>query len=258
MSKVKITGHASGSGTITLTGPNTSSDRTITLPDATGTALMTDGSAASLTSIPAANITGTLPAIDGSNLTGLSSFDVTSITGATALAEQPAQTDELVISDAGTLKRVDISHMSNTPCFQAYHTSEQNSLSDNVWTKVGFDSENFSIGGTYDDTTNYRWTPGVAGKYYIAFHIMARSSTTSTHKETHTVIYKNSTAVDESEHWHDERANYGLGANSTAHCIIDMDSNDYVEAYIKLNTQASTWEMLSGRSAFWGYRIIGT
>jgi len=37
MSKVKITGHASGSGTITLTGPNTSSDRTITLPDATTT-----------------------------------------------------------------------------------------------------------------------------------------------------------------------------------------------------------------------------
>jgi len=71
MSKVKITGHASGSGTITLTGPNTSSDRTITLPDATGTALMTDGSAASLTNIPAANITGTLPAISGASLTGI-------------------------------------------------------------------------------------------------------------------------------------------------------------------------------------------
>ena len=39
MSKVKITGHASGSGTLTLTGPNTNSDRTITLPDSTGTLL---------------------------------------------------------------------------------------------------------------------------------------------------------------------------------------------------------------------------
>ena len=37
MSKVKITGHASGSGTLTLTGPNTNSDRTITIPDETGT-----------------------------------------------------------------------------------------------------------------------------------------------------------------------------------------------------------------------------
>ena len=39
MSKVKIVGNASGSGTLTITGPDTSSDRTITLPDATGTLL---------------------------------------------------------------------------------------------------------------------------------------------------------------------------------------------------------------------------
>jgi hypothetical protein len=37
MSKVKIQGHASGTGVLTVTAPNTSTDRTITLPDATGT-----------------------------------------------------------------------------------------------------------------------------------------------------------------------------------------------------------------------------
>ena len=37
MAKVKITGHASGSGVLTVTAPNTSTDRTITLPDATAT-----------------------------------------------------------------------------------------------------------------------------------------------------------------------------------------------------------------------------
>ena len=37
MSKVKIAGHASGSGTLTIQAPDTSSSRTITLPDATGT-----------------------------------------------------------------------------------------------------------------------------------------------------------------------------------------------------------------------------
>ena len=37
MSKVKIVGNASGSGTLTFTGPDTNSDRTITLPDETGT-----------------------------------------------------------------------------------------------------------------------------------------------------------------------------------------------------------------------------
>jgi hypothetical protein len=37
MSKVKIQGNASGTGVLTVTAPNTSTDRTITLPDSTGT-----------------------------------------------------------------------------------------------------------------------------------------------------------------------------------------------------------------------------
>ena len=41
MAKVKIQGHASGTGILTVTAPNTSTDRTITLPDATGTASST-------------------------------------------------------------------------------------------------------------------------------------------------------------------------------------------------------------------------
>ena len=53
MAKVKIQGHASGTGVLTVTAPNTSTDRTITLPDATGTLLNSDGSGANLTSLPA-------------------------------------------------------------------------------------------------------------------------------------------------------------------------------------------------------------
>ena len=37
MAKIKLQGHASGTGVLTVTAPNTSTDRTITLPDATGT-----------------------------------------------------------------------------------------------------------------------------------------------------------------------------------------------------------------------------
>ena len=54
MAKVKITGHASGSGVLTITAPNTSTDRTITLPDTTGTLLDENSS------VPAANLTGTV------------------------------------------------------------------------------------------------------------------------------------------------------------------------------------------------------
>jgi hypothetical protein len=39
MSKVAITGNASGTGTLTIAAPNTNTDRTLTLPDNTGTIL---------------------------------------------------------------------------------------------------------------------------------------------------------------------------------------------------------------------------
>ena len=38
-------------------------------------------------------------------------IDATAITGHTALAATPADTDELLISDAGTIKRIDFSHI---------------------------------------------------------------------------------------------------------------------------------------------------
>jgi len=57
MAKVKIQGHASGTGVLTVTAPNTSTDRTITLPDATGTLLNSDGDGSSLTGVGVAGIT---------------------------------------------------------------------------------------------------------------------------------------------------------------------------------------------------------
>ena len=65
MSKIKIVGHASGSGVLTIAAPNTNEDRTITIPDVTGT-LLDSGS-----DLNAANLTGALPAISGASLTGI-------------------------------------------------------------------------------------------------------------------------------------------------------------------------------------------
>jgi hypothetical protein len=51
MAKVKIQGHASGTGILTVTAPNTSTDRTITLPDATGTLATTADSVGGATGV---------------------------------------------------------------------------------------------------------------------------------------------------------------------------------------------------------------
>ena len=74
MSKIKIQGNASGTGVVTLTAPNTNTDRTITLPDSTGSILMTDGDGSALTNLPASGFTsstfldqGTLFSRDSAN-----------------------------------------------------------------------------------------------------------------------------------------------------------------------------------------------
>jgi len=65
MSKVKIEGNASGTGTLTISAPNTNTDRTLTLPDGAGE-ILTDAS-----TLSSSNLSGALPAIDGSALTGI-------------------------------------------------------------------------------------------------------------------------------------------------------------------------------------------
>ena len=54
---------------------------------------------------------GTLRKTAASRIKTYAGFSVSSITGATALGAEPATTDEFVLSDAGTLKRVDYSHI---------------------------------------------------------------------------------------------------------------------------------------------------
>ena len=69
MAKVKITGHASGSGVLTITAPNTSTDRTVTLPDSTGTLLDTTSG------LDATKLSGNLPALNGASLTSVNAVN---------------------------------------------------------------------------------------------------------------------------------------------------------------------------------------
>jgi hypothetical protein len=72
MSRITLAPNASGTGTLTVAAPNTNTDRTITLPDVTTTLVGTDATQ-TLTNktIASSQLTGALPAIDGSALTGI-------------------------------------------------------------------------------------------------------------------------------------------------------------------------------------------
>jgi len=78
MSKIALSPDGGGTGTFTLASPNSNTNRTLTLPDAAGELLTSTGVGSGLTSLTSANLTGALPALDGSALTGVpnSSKDV--------------------------------------------------------------------------------------------------------------------------------------------------------------------------------------
>jgi hypothetical protein len=78
MSRITLSGNASGTGNFTLASPNSNTDRTLTLPDATGTVVLADATQ-TLTnkSIAATQLTGALPALDASALTNLPAANLT-------------------------------------------------------------------------------------------------------------------------------------------------------------------------------------
>ena len=67
-------------------------------------------------------------------------LDATAITGSTELASTPADTDEILISDAGTLKRIDFSHIKSSGLTQ----SDMWYMTSNITEDVGFITANWT------------------------------------------------------------------------------------------------------------------
>ena len=55
------------------------------------------------------------------------------------------------------------------PAFKAFLSETQDGLTSSADTKVNFDAIEYDVGGYYDNTTNYRYTPLIAGYYHIVF-----------------------------------------------------------------------------------------
>ena len=93
-------------------------------------------------------------------------FSVSDITGATELAATPADTDELIISDAGTLKRIDFSHIKSVAGSEAFLVKESSTqtVSDDTYTQVSFTSEDFDVGSNFASST---FTAPSDGKYFF-------------------------------------------------------------------------------------------
>jgi len=129
MSKIKIQGNSSGTGVLTLEAPNTATDRTITLPDSTGTLLDTTSG------LDATKLSGTLPALNGASLTGIAGRKNMIINGAMNVAQRGTQS---LSSDAYTA--CDRFSYDITGSYAAtYNTTQDSSGTDGFSNSLKFD-----------------------------------------------------------------------------------------------------------------------
>lgn len=161
----------------------------------------------------------TTPA-DGTVDAGSLSADV--ITGQTELSSAPADTDEFLISDAGTLKRIDFSLIKGgaSDFFLAAKTSDQ-SISNNTNTKVTFDSEDFDTGSDFASST---YTAPSAGKYFFYTKLLSDCTSGETVK---IFFFKNgSQFVEHRNTTHgSNRRTFSMSA------ILDLSASDTIEVY---------------------------
>jgi len=112
------------------------------------------------------------------------------------------------------------------PAFSALPNASQN-FSTSTWTKVQFNSEEFDTNNNYDSTTNFRFTPTVAG-YYQINGVVGITGTSMT--QFICAIYKNN-----AEYKRGVQLTLSAGVSNSA-CTVSAivyfnGSTDYVEIY---------------------------
>lgn len=116
------------------------------------------------------------------------------------------------------------------PCFSAYLGTSQ-SVSASTWTKLQINTEEFDTNSNYDNVTNYRFTPTVAGYYNIICGVAAFDGANTSIAAS---IYKNGVAAKTA--WNTATTAGALddvGITFSALLYIN-GSSDYVELYARL------------------------
>ena len=147
-----------------------------------------------------------------------------------------------------------VTSAANTPAFVAYKTSNQ-TISNTSATKITFEAEQVDSGSVYD-TSNSRFTPGVAGYYFIG--AVWRYDTTTDFDDARFLLYRNGTSVVQS-------AVVNKDANGmTFSMMIQSDADDYFEMYARQDSGGNTTLNHSGtylgdstQAQFFGFRILG-
>ena len=174
---------------------------------------------------------------------GSGSATLVSVTGTTTndTLTLPARTGNIITSaDTGTVTQTMLGTnvAGNGPAFSAYANASQ-TVSSDTFTKVSLQAEDFDTASCFDSTTNYRFTPNVAGYYQFNGLILVKGSGTSTTQAV-LALYKNGTIYTR---------------------ITDLNPSAAINANGSVSVNGSALVYLNGTTDYaemWGYYYLGT
>jgi len=165
------------------------------------------------------------------------------------------------INASAAIVSTKLSGVANTPAFYAFKNTNQ-SIANDTDTLVSFQTEILDTNNCFNNSSTYRFTPTVAGKYYIFANLAFGGASANDIRDVALRFNINGTLVNYNGGW----SNYANSSASTInvyHSILETfnGSTDYISVYGRM--VASTRVISGGypdanaRNVFFGgYKII--
>jgi hypothetical protein len=127
------------------------------------------------------------------------------------------------------LNGVNVPSPTTVPTFSAYYTGSGQSLSGATTTKIIINTKDWDTANCFDATTNYRYTPNVAG-YYQVFG----------QAQLNTAAYTNSVDIFKNgSPW--RRGTLGTTQDPFCSCLVYLNgTTDYIEMFVYLSSATTT------------------
>ena len=149
-----------------------------------------------------------------------------------------------------------------TPSFYATLSANQSYGSSGGVVKVTFDNELWDTDNAYDNSSNYRFTPQTAGKYFVHGAVYTATFTTDSVAGQTVYIKKNGSYYQGVTGEIAYNSNEFNAVGIPFGIAVDMNgSSDYIECYVQVTFSSGTCNIQysnNGTPSFFGaYKLIG-
>jgi len=147
----------------------------------------------------------------------------------------------------------------NQPYFQAALQTTAVTLSSGVNTKIPFNALTYNVGGGTWDSSNYRWTPGVAGKYFVTAQASISADSNNAKMSSTVILSQNGTIKHYIGGGNYRDEGQGRGHMDGNSAIMDLDDNDYIEALAQNTSESGANGRIDGETTqtfFSAFKLI--